>query len=101
VGKIAEKAVCRTIWHSILNAELTKSTPASDCFLAVLPTRPTSELLKFKILLLFVYFDQDQDLQFATETTDNATVNATLPVNRAVSVKLDIMACLKAIQTAA
>jgi len=41
VGKIAETAVCRSvflkIWHCILNAKLTKNT-LQTAFLVILPT---------------------------------------------------------------
>jgi len=42
VGKIAEKAVCKsvflTIWHCILSAELTKHALLQTAFSAILPT---------------------------------------------------------------
>jgi len=42
VGKIAEKAVYRSVffttWHCIFSAELTKKRTSLDCFLAILPT---------------------------------------------------------------
>jgi len=44
VGKIAEKAVCRSVF--ILSAKLTKHTP-SDCFLAILPTGNSFDLKRY------------------------------------------------------
>jgi len=46
VGKIVEKAVCRsvilTIWHCILSADLSKAHSFRLLFLAILPTGKTS-----------------------------------------------------------
>jgi len=62
VGKIAEKAVCKsvflTIWHCILSAEITKMRSFRDVLLAVLPTGllagEKSNLLLWVAVLIFL-----------------------------------------------
>jgi len=58
VGKIAEKAVCRsaflTTWYCILSAELTKTTP-SDCFFCDSLTGKVSIRCLNRLLLNHVY----------------------------------------------